>query len=96
MGQAGLHRACLFLNKSPMPYIDPSLQQQLSGSEGLKCKVLITLKDEAKLPDLLINKGHFVLQDKIFAASVTAADFDKLANDVAIDAIEPDGEMHIM
>ena len=77
-----------------MAYIDPSLQE-LSDNDAAY-NVLITLKDAAKLPEQLANKGQFVLKDKIYAANITAAQIHDLSNNAAIDAIEPDTEMGIL
>jgi hypothetical protein len=77
-----------------MAHIDPSLQE-LSDNQAAY-NVLITLKDNAKLPAHLSDKGHFVLKDKIFAASITPEELQALSNEAAIDAIEPDTEMGIL
>jgi hypothetical protein len=77
-----------------MAHIDPSLLD-LSDNQAAY-NVLITLKDNAGLPAQLSDKGHFVLKDKIFAASITPAELHALSSDAAIDAIEPDSEMGIL
>jgi hypothetical protein len=79
-----------------MAHIAPILQQQLLDKQQNDYDVIITLKDNEQLPDILSDKGNFILKDKIYSAKVTAAQLEQLTQDNAIDAIEPDTEMGIM
>lgn len=79
-----------------MGQIAPIIQQQIQDDPEGSYRVLISLADGAQLPEILKGKGRFVTQDKVYAATVKGSDISKLSNEVAIEAIEPDGEMGIL
>jgi hypothetical protein len=79
-----------------MAQITPIIQQQIKDNPDADYQVLISLADGAELPASLDGKGRYVLQDKVYAATVKGTDISALGNDQAIEAIEPDAVMGIL
>jgi hypothetical protein len=79
-----------------MAQITPIIQQQIQDNPDADYQVLISLADGAQLPDRLNGKGRYVLQDKVYAATIKGTDISALENDQAIEAIEPDAKMGIL
>jgi hypothetical protein len=83
--------ACLF-QFFAMGVIRDDLNEQISTNPGMDYSVLIVLK-EGVLPPSLVQKGRFVMDNKIFSATISGAEIQSLGNDAAVEAIEPDVEM---
>ena len=79
-----------------MAQVAPIIQQQIMDNPADDYRVLISLADGAELPASLDGKGSFVLQDKVYAATVKGTDINTLSKDHSIEAIEPDTQMGIL
>jgi hypothetical protein len=84
--------APVFLIFFYMAVITKELNEQISENPGMDYSVLIVLKDE-NLPSSLVNKGQFIMENKIFSAKISGAEIQNLRDNTSIEAIEPDMEM---
>lgn len=78
-----------------MAIISGELSEQINNDPNKDYSVLITLKNDA-LPTTLTDKGKFVMANKIFSATMSGREIQKLENETEIEAIEPDMEMGIL
>jgi len=79
-----------------MGQIAPIIKQQIQDDPESDYRVLISLSDGAQLPASLKDTGRFVLQDKVYAATVKGKYIKELSKNLAVAAIEPDAEMGIL
>jgi hypothetical protein len=78
-----------------MAVIPKELDEQIVNDPSKDYPILVTLKNEI-LPPLLLNKGKFVMANKIFSAKMTGSEIQKLKNETEIEAIEPDMEVGML
>jgi hypothetical protein len=78
-----------------MAIIPDDLSEQVSKNPSMDYSVLITLKEDG-LPSALLNKGKFIMDNKIYSARISGAEIQSLRNDTKVEAIEPDMEMGIL
>lgn len=78
-----------------MPVIDPVLLQQAKANPDTQFPVLVVLKEDCPLPHSLTGKGRFIMENKIYSATISGKLLLELDSHADLEAVELDGEVWI-